>query len=317
MPDPIMEFAGPHAELFADYVRYKRAMGYSIPSSYQTVLRDISKALADLPPNSAVVDKRAAELIAARRDGEAVSTQCKRIAITRQFCVFLRSEGCDAYVLPPNFVRDTSDFVPRIISEREMARAIEFADETMQDWVGLLMRLLWCLGLRMGEALGLNVSDVDLDVGTVLVRRAKGDRTRICPMSESLARHVASYMEARGLTYADGSLPLIPSADGSGHRSHTTAAFKIKDAFAAARITRPEGPTARPHDIRHSYAVHALEKAVGSGMDAYVALPILASFMGHADIKSTEYYLWLTEEHHRGIVEAQARCSAAVFGGAS
>ena len=317
MLDPIMEFAGPHAGLFADYVRYKRAMGYSIPSSYQTVLRDLSRVLAGLPPSSAIVDKHAAELIAARRSGESVSTQCKRIAIARQFCVFLRSEGYDAHVLPRNFVRDTSDFVPRIITEREMARAVEFADATMQDWVGLLMRLLWCLGLRMGEALGLDVSDVDLDAETVLIRRAKGDRTRICPMSESLARHVASYMEKHGLTYADGSLPLIPSADGSGHRSHVTAAFKIKEAFAAARITRPEGPTARPHDIRHSYAVHALEKAVGSGMDAYVALPILASFMGHADIKSTEYYLWLTEDHYRGIVEAQARCSAVVFGGAS
>lgn len=317
MLDPIMEFAGPHAELFADYVRYKRALGYSIPSSYQTVLRDLSRVLAGLPPSSAIVDKRAAELIAARRDGERVSTQCKRIAITRQFCVFLRGEGYDAHVLPRNFVRDASDFVPRIISEREMARAIGFADATMQDWVGLLMRLLWCLGLRMGEALGLDVSDVDLDAGTVLVRRAKGDRTRICPMSESLARHVASYMEAHGLVCADGSLPLIPSADGCGHRSHTTAAFKIKDAFAAARITRPEGPTARPHDIRHSYAVHALEKAIGSGMDAYVALPILAAFMGHADIKSTEYYLRLTEERFQGIVDAQAPCSAVVFGGAS
>ena len=112
-------------------------------------------------------------------------------------------------------------------------------------------------------------------------------------------------------------LPLIPSADGSGHRSHATAAFKIKEAFAAAGIARPEGPTARPHDIRHSYAVHALEKAVESGMDAYVALPILAVFMGHADIKSTEYYLRLTEGHYRGIVDAQARCSATVFGGAS
>lgn len=317
MNDPIMEFAGPRADLFADYVRYKRALGYSIPSSYQTVLRDVSRVLASLPPSDAVVDKRAAELIAARRDGESIPTQCKRIAITRQFCVFLRSEGYGAHVLPHNLVKDTSDFVPRIISEREMARAIEFADATMQDWVGLLMRMLWCLGLRMGEALGLDVSDVDLGVGTVLVRRSKGDRTRICPMSESLARHAASYMEAHGLVYADGSLPLIPSADGSGHRSHVTAASRIKEAFAAARITRPEGPTARPHDIRHSFAVHSLEKAVASGMDAYAALPTLASFMGHADIKSTEYYLRLTEEHYRGIIEAQARCSAVVFGGAS
>ena len=40
-----MEFAGPHAALFADYVRYKRALGYAIPSSYQTVLRDMSRVL--------------------------------------------------------------------------------------------------------------------------------------------------------------------------------------------------------------------------------------------------------------------------------
>ena len=317
MDDEIMEFAGPHAALFADYVRYKRALGYAIPSSYQTVLRDMSRVLASLPPIDSIVDKRAAELIARRREGESVPTQCKRMAICRQLCVFLRGEGYDAHVLPHNLVRDTSDFVPRIISEREMARAIEFADATMRDWVGLLLRLLWCLGLRMGEAPGLDVSDIDLDAGTILVRRAKGDRTRLCPMSSSLSRHVASYMEAHGLSCADGSLPLIPSADGSGHRSHATAAFKIKEAFAAAGIARPEGPTARPHDIRHSYAVHALEKAVESGMDAYVALPILAVFMGHADIKSTEYYLRLTEGHYRGIVDAQARCSATVFGGAS
>lgn len=317
MDDEIMEFAGPHAALFADYVRHERALGYAIPSSYQTVLRDMSRVLASLPPIDSIVDKRAAELIARRREGESVPTQCKRMAICRQLCVFLRGEGYDAHVLPHNLVRDTSDLVPRIISEREMARAIEFADATMRDWVGLLLRLLWCLGLRMGEALRLDVSDIDLDAGTILVRRAKGDRTRLCPMSSSLSRHVASYMEAHGLACADGSLPLIPSADGSGHRSHATAASRIKEAFAAAGIARPEGPTARPHDIRHSYAVHALEKAMESGMDAYVALPILAVFMGHADIKSTEYYLRLTEGHYRGIVDAQARCSATVFGGAS
>ena len=244
MDDEIMEFAGPHAALFADYVRYKRALGYAIPSSYQTVLRDMSRVLASLPPIDSIVDKRAAELIARRREGESVPTQCKRMAICRQLCVFLRGEGYDAHVLPHNLVRDTSDFVPRIISEREMARAIEFADATMRDWVGLLLRLLWCLGLRMGEALRLDVSDIDLDAGTILVRRAKGDRTRLCPMSSSLSRHVASYMEAHGLACADGSLPLIPSADGSGHRSHATAASRpffqnIRLFFNRTLIRRP------------------------------------------------------------------------------
>lgn len=102
MDDEIMELAGPHAAPFADYVRHERALGHAIPSSYQTVPRDMSRVLASLPPIGSIVDRRAAELIARRREGEPVPTRCKRMAICRQPCVFLRGEGYDAHVLPHN-----------------------------------------------------------------------------------------------------------------------------------------------------------------------------------------------------------------------
>ena len=50
-------------------------------------------------------------------------------------------------------------------------------------------------------------------------------------------------------------------------------------------------------------------------MDARTALPLLASYMGHADIKSTEYYLHFTREAMLRIVDAQAADSETVFGG--
>ena len=52
-------------------------------------------------------------------------------------------------------------------------------------------------------------------------------------------------------------------------------------------------------------------------MDVYVALPLLATYMGHADITSTEYYLRFTQETLMRIIDAQEPVSQRVFGGAS
>jgi integrase len=51
------------------------------------------------------------------------------------------------------------------------------------------------------------------------------------------------------------------------------------------------------------------------GVDIYAALPLLAIYMGHADIQSTEYYLRLTKASRQRIEDALASVSDAVFGG--
>mgnify|MGYP003590243103 CR=1 FL=1 len=56
---------------------------------------------------------------------------------------------------------------------------------------------------------------------------------------------------------------------------------------------------------------------VASGKDTYVALPLLATFMGHADIQSTEYYLRFTEDTLLRIIDTQQHTSEQVFGGAA
>ena len=314
--DDIIVFPGPHGDLFTGYVNYKRSLGYAISPGYQYVLREIARFLAAGPSDPAIVSRAAMEELTARKPGEAVSTQCKRITILRQFCVWVAGRGYAPAIPPDDLVRDTTDFVPRIVSAAEMASILTVADRDESEQRRFLLRLLWCCGMRIGEACALTVSDLDTRAGTILITHSKGDRTRLLPMSESLWEYAAGYLERCDLVGADGTLPLLPTARGNAPRSGN-AGTALSRLFARAGVLTRQGTPIRPHDLRHSYAVHALEKMVDTGTDIYVALPLLATYMGHADITSTEYYLRFTEDTLLRIIDAQQQTSHRVFGGGS
>lgn len=313
--DNIIAFPGPHSGLFTRYVRYKRSLGYDISRSYQYVLCDIARQLAQEPADPNIMSQPVSEALTARRPEETVSNQCKRIAIVRQFCLWLASTGYRPAIPPQGLVRDTTDFVPRIVSETEMARILAVADETTSKQRRLLLRLLWCCGMRISEACALVTTDVDLDAGTILIQHAKGDRTRLLPMSHSLWEYLADYLHRCELTdtNAGGEILLLPTTRGNPPRP-AHAGVALKKIFAQAGVLTAKGTPIRPHDLRHSYAVHALEKMVDNGMDIYVGLPLLATYMGHTDITSTEYYLRFTEDTLLRIIDAQQSVSQRVFG---
>lgn len=315
--DDILLFAGAHGELFTGYVRYKRSLGYSISyNGYQSVLQEISRLIASYPADPDIVSRTVMEELTGRKPGEAVSTQCKRIAILRQFCLWLASKGYTPAIPPAGLVRDTTDFVPRIVTAREMVHILATAEHTVSEERQLMLRLLWCCGIRIGEACALVVGDLNISEGTILIRHAKGDRTRLLPMSESLWEYTASYVDRCGLSGVSSRAPLMPTTRGNVPRSNNAGAA-LSRVFARAGVFTDTGKPIRPHDLRHSYAVHALEKLVDNGMDVYVALPLLATYMGHADITSTEYYLRFTQETLMRIIDAQEPVSQRVFGGAS
>lgn len=314
--DDIIVFPSPHSELFTGYVSYKRSLGYSISTSYQYVLREIARFIADYSAGTEIVSRAAMERLTARKPSEAVSTQCKRIAILRQFTLWLANKGYTPAIPPEGLVRDTTDFVPRIVTVPEMAHILATADRTVSEARRLMLRLLWCCGIRIGEACALVVSDLDISAGTTLIRHAKGDRTRLLPMSSSLWEYTSGYVDRCGLSGASGTSPLMPTARGNVPSSNN-AGVALSRIFALASVLTRQGTPIRPHDLRHSYAVHALEKMVDDGMDVYVALPLLAAYMGHADIISTEYYLRFTQDTLLRIIDAQEPVSQRVFGGAS
>jgi integrase len=255
------------------------------------------------------------------RDGESPGSAAARRGIARQFALFLRWKGIDAWMLPERAApRQSSSFVPRIITADEMARVIACADARpaarcgpqTQPVYAMLVRLLWCCGLRIGEALSLRVGDVDLAEALVTVRRAKHSRTRLVPMSQSLVAHARSYAVAVGLVPEDPGGWFFPSPRGGGYNPCSATAH-IQRLMLEAGVTTAVGRAPRSHDLRHSYAVACLAKMQTDGVDVYAALPLLATYMGHADIVSAEYYLRLDPSAWAAIEQAMADTYAGVF----
>jgi integrase len=305
---------GAFPELFSEYIEYKRNLGYVYPQSRLYLVRRLSRFLAGRDTDERVLTRAATEAFVRPRYGESSGSAAGRRGIARQFALFLRWKGIEAWVLPERSQpRQSRTFAPRIITAEEMARVIVCADARPESRCGpqtqpvyaMLVRLLWCCGLRIGEALSLRVGDVDLAEALITVHKAKHNRTRLVPMSQSLAAHARRYAAAVGLVPEEPEAWYFPSPRGGG--SH------IQGLMLEAGVTTAAGGAPRAHDLRHSYAVACLAKMQTDGVDVYAALPLLATYMGHADIVSAEYYLRLDPSAWAGIEQAMADTYAGVF----
>ena len=312
---------GAFPELFAEYVEHKRSLGYVYPQSRLYLVRRLSRFLAGRAADERVLTRDAAEAFARPRGGESPGTAAARRGIARQFALFLRWRGIDAWVLPERSgPRQSSSFAPRIVTAEEMARIVACADARPASRCGpqtqpvyaMLVRLLWCCGLRIGEAVSLRVGDVDLTEAVITVRKAKHNRTRLVPMSQSLAAHARRYAVAVGLVAEDPGGWFFPSPRGGGYNPCSATAH-IQRLMLQAGVVTASGRAPRAHDLRHSYAVACLAKMQADGVDVYAALPLLATYMGHADIVSAEYYLRLDPSVWADVDRAMEHAYAGVF----
>lgn len=125
-----------------------------------------------------------------------------------------------------------------------MARIIACADARPASRCGpqtqpvyaMLVRLLWCCGLRIGEALSLRVGDVDMADAVITVRKAKHNRTRLVPMSQSLAAYARRYTVAVGLVLEDPEAWFFPSPRGGAYNPGSATAH-IQRLMLQAGIT--------------------------------------------------------------------------------
>lgn len=311
----MIEFTGEYAPILEGYVQFRQGLGYVMPESSQRWLRRIAELLYTMPPVPEIIDAERAEAVAARRDGESDRTRQSRFVVLRQLCIYLNRIGIAAHVPPAGEVRAGSrGFVPRIVSEREMAAIIETAGRGRLAWPPIALKILWCTGVRIGELSALAAGDFHRADRSLYVAHAKNDRSRVVPVSASLARDLAAYVD-ECVPGPDPHRWLFPGREPGSHRSPKAMGNRFREIYREAGVLTGDGRPIRTHDIRHSFAVAALEGMVAQGRDVYVALPLLSAFMGHANIYDTEYYLRLLPSAHRALVEREAPVSRVVFGG--
>lgn len=178
--------------------------------------------------------------------------------------------------------------------EMLMSRAATLSPPTFAVSMHTLIGLLASTGLRGGEAIALDVEDLDAEQAVLNVTGKYG-RRRLVPLHPSTLQALTDYQQQRASRAAPTG-PLLLAARG-GRLNHTKAMAAFRTVADDCHLpARPGCPIPRLHDLRHSFAVNSLIDAHREGGDVDARIAVLAIYLGHVDPSSTYWYLTASPE---------------------
>lgn len=288
------------AQAVSDYVGYKQSLGMRFATEARA-LKSFSRALGDVD-----LDRIEPEQVRAFLNGTGPMTRFwhRKLDALRGFYRFaLARRYTPRSPLPTNVPRCPQAFVPYIYSEEEIKRLLAAAASRERCNLSsltcrTLLLVLYGTGLRIGEALGLDLADVDLESALLRIRETKFYKTRIVPVGADLTRVLRDYLleRSKGAPIpADG--PFLLTRQGK-RPSRAGAEEAFKQLRRQAKVSRIDGSRYQPrlHDMRHTYAVTRLVRWYREGADVQRLLPQLATYLGHVHISGTQRYLTMTPE---------------------
>ena len=198
----------------------------------------------------------------------------------------------------------TDDEVRRLFTAIDAQAMSCYSNKAMVDPV--LFRVLYGAGLRVCEALNLTLSDVDTAAGTLRIRDSKNGAGRTIPITGRLTATLAAYTTAAHPA-PERSDNVFYSRAAGRPINQSTVYTRFRGYLADAGIPHFIGGP-HPHSLRHGFAVANLRRWAADNADLAVMLPYLACYMGHADLRGTQYYLRLTADAYPAVMDkAQLR----------
>jgi integrase/recombinase XerD len=297
------------AEAVASYVAIRRATGFAFRS--EGLLLKGFAAFSDARADSHV---RASTAIEWAGLASSMPQRARRLGVIVRFARHLRAEDARHEIPPVIFgVEKRPRPVPYILSQREIRQLVQAASRSgyrtlRRETYSTLFALLASTGLRVSEAIHLRFDDITPD--GLVIRCSKFRKSRLVPLHDTARTGLDRYLERRR-AYA----PTEPHVFVSLRRKPLLL-HDVEVAFrtAARAIGLPDRARARPtpHSLRHTFAVRALQ-ACPDGRDAITQhMLALSTYLGHAKVADTYWYLEAVPELMTDIAE---RCERFVLGG--
>jgi len=277
-----------------DYVVLRRSTGYTFRRP-EKLLGQFVEFCDDLGTD-VVTTEVALRWARLPKDASDYWVAC-RLDVVRGFSRHLVLLDSRTEVIPSDLVaRPSSRAQPFLYTEDQVRALMEAAGSLhspiRQVTFATIVGLLWATGMRVGEALSLDVSDVDLANGVLTVRSSKFGKSRELPLHDSTSGALRAYATSRSRL-----CPVVDTAaffvSAAGTRMlycnfHLGFQQLVRQAGIAARspACRP-----RPHDLRHSFAVRTLMQSYRQGADVEAVLPRLSTYLGHVGPANTYWYL--------------------------
>ena len=285
-----------------EFLRFKRSMGITYQRG-EHVLDSFLRFVVQRWGNGKMELDDVVRQWCARRAGCKAVTVANEFGVVRQLCLYRRRYDPSGYV-PEHALAPIKEsiFQPYIFSHDEVRQVLALASHHHGHfiWAGMLRPLilvLYCTGLRLGEAARLHTTDVNLDRGTLMIRCSKG-RSRLVVIRSDLVAELRSYVAQRQRLVRDLGRPdpeaffLRRDASGLTVRSASEAIRRLLRQLGLKPATGRAG--ARPYEFRHAFAVHRLTAWANEGVDIHTKLPLLSAYLGHLNIIGTEVYLKAT-----------------------
>ncbi len=275
-----------------DYLAIGRALGYKLRRAgllladfvaYQeehqseTITIDAALAWATLPPHGAP------------------AWWGHRLSAVRLFARHLHAIDPSHQVPPPGllparacratpYLYSDSDIAALMSAARAMRSPLRAA--TLETLVGLLA----VTGLRIGEALRLDRDDVDLKTGVLTIRLSKFGKSREVPIHPSTTDALATYTRHHDRLCQPVDQAFFVSTAGRRLLYCTAHLGWLELVGQGGLLPRSATCRPRPHDLRHSFAVHTLIGWYRDGLDVQAQLPKLSTYLGHVHPGSTYWY---------------------------
>lgn len=229
--------------------------------------------------------------------------RANRLGMVRVFARFARAEDPD-HEIPPDrvFAPRRVHCAPFLLMDAQLRELLERAarlppPQSLRPWTYCtLFSLLAVTGLRISEALALRLDDVTED--GLVIRQTKFQKSRLVPLHPSAAAGLARYLDRRGHA---GDEHVFLSSRGTPLRYPTVVALFLRLVRAMGVHPGPGHRGPRLHDLRHRFGIRVLEAGptTRSGVDARMLA--LSTYMGHARLDSTYWYLHATPQLLTGI----------------
>ncbi len=280
-------------QILEDYLGVRRALGYKLERAGRLLPRFVTYLEES---GAAFISTKVALAWATEAGRGGPPWFAARLGLVRPFAKYVsaldpRTEIPSADLLP----RRRSRGAPYLYSEADVQALLAAAGALRSPFIAstytALFGLLACTGMRVGEALALDRSDLDRRLGLLLVRHSKFGKSRLVPLDPTTLFALEDYGRKRDRTIRSAkSASLLVSSVGTRldyRRVHRVFLHLVQSTDLADR--RPRRP--RIHDLRHSFAVRTLLDWYRAGVDVEPRLPLLSTYLGHVSPSSTYWYL--------------------------
>ena len=295
------DFSGPFSHYIKNYLDLKRSLGF-VYEDTELYLYDFDKYLKKYFSKAKTVTRDMVVSYLKTKSHLSSVTRNGIASILRQFLRFLfQLYNVNTYIPGKSLVPPCrTELKPHIYSKEEVLRIMKAAKKFSTP-VSLrphtyvtIIGLLWAAGLRIGEVVRLNNEDVDTKRKILHIRQTKFYKSRIVPISRSTANAMELYRAKRNSFCSScASSPFFVNMWKkrllTSNIQHT-----YHDLMANLNMRTLQGGYPRLHDYRHTFATRWLADIYRSGKDPNAYLPIVATYLGHTNISSTQVYLHMS-----------------------